>query len=303
MAAYDDVVYGEEVEDKKDETDKEGKLETSLGAGVLGGSNGDDDCADGLVVIGKGLRRGDDAVKKASGKDGKAGGGRGDKGEMEVEGEGEGAEEGEEGGKEEEEEGEGEDGGEGRPRMRERDKLTVAQRNKIKRAKEKQAMERSAKVRELSLRRYEMRPFVYAYGQLEPSLAASQAERKRLKQLDRVGSLVSEIGKESRLLKKKQEEAEERERIRKKKLGKFKYEPPRPDVLLTEELPSSLRALPAEGSLLQDRFDSLRARNLIEVRDKAKKLKVRKTRKEVLRESHKDLKYISPYLKEKPHWM
>ena len=42
----------------------------------------------------------------------------------------------------------------------------------------------------------------------------------------------------------------------------------RPEVLLTEELPSSLRVTSTEGSLMADRFHSLQERNLIEVREK-----------------------------------
>lgn len=47
---------------------------------------------------------------------------------------------------------------------------------------------------------------------------------------------------------------------RTKKLGRLKYEPKRADVLLSDELPSALRQLPAPigpQSLLAERFDSM----------------------------------------------
>ena len=79
-----------------------------------------------------------------------------------------------------------------------------------------------------------------------------------------------------------------------------------PDVLLTEELPSALRALPAQSSLLLDRYESLKARNIIEPRERVPK--VRKARlKMVTTESHKGTRFKSPHaLKagiDLPAWM
>ena len=175
-------------------------------------------------------------------------------------------------------------------------------------------------------------------------------ERKREKQLGRLQALSSEISKEERKLKLQQERERAHAEAKPKKLGKLKYQPRRPDVLLTEELPSSLRAMPSETSLLEDRFDSMQAsrtslprpcphdlvpsqlpsalasvsliatstslgsarrvphavqaRNLIEPRKRAPKLR-KKQYKEVLRESHKDRRYTSPYLRDdqKPSWI
>ena len=70
-------------------------------------------------------------------------------------------------------------------------------------------------------------------------------------------------------------------------------EPSRPDVLLSDEQPESLRQLVSEGSLLASRFESMQARNLIETRD-IKKAK-RPKKRTVLRESSKDTKYKSPH--------
>ena len=52
-------------------------------------------------------------------------------------------------------------------------------------------------------------------------------------------------------------EQAQHEAVRTKKLGKLKYEPTRPDVLLSDEIPDSLRQMPAEASLLSDRFHSM----------------------------------------------
>ena len=86
-------------------------------------------------------------------------------------------------------------------------------------------------------------------------------------------------------------------------MGRLKYEAKRPDVLLSDELPDSLRALPVEGSLLHDRFESLQARNLIEVRKRAPRQRKAK-RKAVLREAFKDKRFKSPFGSvETPAWM
>ena len=164
--------------------------------------------------------------------------------------------------------------------------------------------------------------------------AAAKAERKRARQLGRLGALSSEVSKEGNALAARRAERAAAEAARPRKLGKlryeprragrplhrpvdpstrppahrFRYEPRRPDVLCTDELPSSLRALPAEASLLEDRFDSLQARNLIEPRKRALvRARPRSKRwKQVLRESHKPTRFLSPYLREeqeKPAWV
>ena len=89
-------------------------------------------------------------------------------------------------------------------------------------------------------------------------------------------------------------EAAELEAGREKRLGKLKYEEARPDVLLSDEQPAALRQLVPEGSLLADRFRSMQSRNLIEVRERAPRIK-RAPRKVVLRERAKDVQYTSPY--------
>lgn len=143
---------------------------------------------------------------------------------------------------------------------------------------------------------------------LEREKAAAEAKRRRKaeKQLGREGALLAELRKADKALEAKRyaEAAHEARRI--KRLGKIKYEPKRPEVLLSDELPASLRQLPAgtaELSLLNDRYDSMQARNLIEARQMQPK-KRKTNRKQVMRESCKDIKYQSPHFKgEFPAWL
>ena len=237
---------------------------------------------------------------------------------------------------EDEEEGEGEGGEEGEGGLhREHDKFTLAKRKRLKRARD-----------------------------LEAEQQAEAAERKRAKQLGRVGALVSELkGEESKLAKRQVAEREAEEK-RPRRMGKYKFDSGRPEVhsaargswrstrlsvvhgavhsavhgavhsawlrvlpctrhahamrvplhtprhapltahcpvqvLLTEELPANLRSLPAvpprEG-MMNDRYKSLQARNLIEPRKMAGKNKTRKMNS-VTKNSAKDLKYTSPHAK------
>ena len=89
-----------------------------------------------------------------------------------------------------------------------------------------------------------------------------------------------------------------------RKLGPRKHIQKRPDVLLSDEQPSAMRQMGGEGSLLDDRFESMQARNLIEVRDKNMK-PTRRHLKKVLREGSKDGKYKSPhgFAGKMPAWM
>ena len=165
---------------------------------------------------------------------------------------------------EEDDDDEEEDGEEG-PRWHvDRKALTSGQKMKRQRAKEREAEEAKAK-----------------------------AERKRAKQLDRTGALLAEIKKDERKLISKQESEKEIESKRTRKFGGKRYQAKREDVLLSDEQPESMRQMVAEGSLLIDRFESMKARNMIETRDKRPTTK-RKVRA-VLRESAKGTKYKSPH--------
>jgi len=89
--------------------------------------------------------------------------------------------------------------------------------------------------------------------------ASAKAQRKREVQLGRIGPLTSEITKESRALSRRQAAEETKEASRRRKLGKLKYKGRRPEVLCSDELVSSLRALPRqpETDLMAERFDSM----------------------------------------------
>ena len=134
---------------------------------------------------------------------------------------------------------------------------------------------------------------------LEAEQQAEAAERKSAKQLGRVGALVSELVSGEKKLAKRQKAEKEAEEKRPRRMGKLKYDSGREGVLLTEELPANLRSLPAvpprEG-LMNDRYKSLQARNLIEPRKMAGKNKTRKMNS-VTKNSAKDLKYTSPHSK------
>lgn len=167
-------------------------------------------------------------------------------------------------------EGEGEDGDEANVAdwHKAREKMTLSKRKGLKRARD-----------------------------LEQQQREEAAERKRDKQLGRVGQMVSEIKKQTKVLKVRQEVERAHEESRPRKLGRLKYEAHRPEVLLTEELPANLRSLPAvparEG-LMNDRFKSMEARNLIEPRKQANKTRTRKM-KSVTVNAAKDIQYTSPH--------
>ena len=139
---------------------------------------------------------------------------------------------------------------------------------------------------------------------LEQERAAKAAEKKRERQLGRVGALEAEIKREERARAARQAEEAAREAARVRKLGPRRHVEKRPDVLLSDEQPTALRQMVTEGSLLDDRFESMQARNLIEVRDKNTKPS-RRHMKKVLREGSKDAKYLSPhgYAGKMPAWL
>ena len=162
-----------------------------------------------------------------------------------------------------------------------KEKLTKAQRNRRERAKEREKEERAA-----------------------------AAERKRERQLGRVGTLLSELKKESAELRARQEHEAEWAAALPKKLAGKRYVPKRPDVLLSDEQPSALRQMSTEGSLLADRFDSLQARHLVEVRVQRKRKGKfgphgqKGGRRLIQKDSNKSLLYKSPHYRGPlPAWM
>ena len=162
-----------------------------------------------------------------------------------------------------------------------KEKLTKAQRNRRERAKEREREERAA-----------------------------AAERKRERQLGRVGTLLSELKKESAELRARQEHEAAWAAVLPKKLAGKRYVPKRPDVLLSEEQPSALRQMSTEGSLLADRFDSLQARHFVEVRVQRKRKGKfgphgqKGGRRIIQKDSNKSLLYKSPHYRGPlPAWM
>jgi len=145
-------------------------------------------------------------------------------------------------------------------------RLTQADRNKIKRRKIHEATVRKNK---------------------EKRMLKGQKLDDALKDFQEREKMLSE-----RLDIKKQKE--ELNKLKPKRLGKEKYEEKEIEVMLSEELPNSLRELTPKIDLLEDRFLSLQKRNMIETRSAKNynrryplKLKVRMRHREYINEQEK----------------
>ena len=148
-----------------------------------------------------------------------------------------------------------------------RAKLTSAQRNRQRQHKERLARE-----------------------------AVAAKQRKADRQFARMVAIQSEIKKDETQLVKRQRVVQERTARRQMRLGRERYKEPRVEVLLTEELPSSLCAMPTpERGLLHDRYDSMQQRNMLEPRKCKLALKRKSKRREYTREGHKDTRFKSPH--------
>ena len=104
--------------------------------------------------------------------------------------------------------------------------------------------------------------------------AKELAEMKKIKsmqkEIGRIGYIRKEIKAESKDKKERlarRIHAKEINALKPKRLGKEKFNAPFPVIKLSDEIPSVLRQLKPEGSLLKERFASLQARNLIEPRN------------------------------------
>jgi len=116
---------------------------------------------------------------------------------------------------------------------------------------------------------------------------------------------LSQAQKEDKEEKKKIEDKKKERKLKKeknknntKRLGKEKIPEKDIEVLLTDELPSSLRELNPKTSLIEDRFYSLQRRNIIEprrIKDYERRYKMKLTynirQKEFINEQNK--KYLS----------
>jgi len=105
--------------------------------------------------------------------------------------------------------------------------------------------------------------------ELGHELNEQKAKKRRLEDINRLPEIMKEIEmKEAEIVQEKEhkERIKEEYKSKPKKLGKYNFEDVPEDVLLTSEIPSTLRALKAQGNIYTDRFQSLQKRNIIEPR-------------------------------------
>ncbi|KDO27237.1 hypothetical protein SPRG_07486 [Saprolegnia parasitica CBS 223.65] len=115
------------------------------------------------------------------------------------------------------------------------------------------------------------------HKKLTKEIETRKAEKKLLKQINTVNSITGELNKKDKLARKQKEvkkfllekKLEEEPEIlmggKKQKLNRDTL------VTLTEDLSGNLRTLKPKGSVLQDRFDSMLKRNMIEIGKPKKK--------------------------------
>lgn len=121
--------------------------------------------------------------------------------------------------------------------------------------------------------------------EMEKELAARQALKRQRQQLDALPRLQDEVKSREQLLalelERKRVQQAEKAASQPPKLGKHKYEPPTIQVLTSDEVSGSLRALKACPMLATHRFKSLQRRGLVEPR---KPLPKRQARQKVVYE-------------------
>eukprot|EP01134_Creolimax_fragrantissima_P000389 CFRG0389T1 len=101
--------------------------------------------------------------------------------------------------------------------------------------------------------------------------ASTKAENQLMNELYRLKTLKKEVeqDEEEHAVTMAARDVDREEAMTKpKKLGKYKFEDTHMDVQLPEELSGSLRLMKAETNLIRDRFKSMQARNMMEVRKK-----------------------------------
>ncbi|KAM8954468.1 ribosome biogenesis protein NOP53 [Pelodytes ibericus] len=125
---------------------------------------------------------------------------------------------------------------------------------------------------------------------LKAKLETEKNVKKRGQELFQLRSIRAEVTqRQAELVQRKEKRTEQRkaDALKPKRLGRLKYKEGDVDVLLSDELPGTLRKLKPEGSIAKDRFKSFQKRNLIEPRERAKfkrKLKVKYVEKRAFRE-------------------
>lgn len=105
----------------------------------------------------------------------------------------------------------------------------------------------------------------------EKKLKEAKEERRREKQLNRLGELTKEVNK---TVKQQQEEARLREELKDekwanktKRLGRHLVKEDLEAVMLPEEIPTTLRRLTPAKTVIKDQFKQFQKRNLVEPRD------------------------------------
>ncbi|KAG8448832.1 hypothetical protein GDO86_015777 [Hymenochirus boettgeri] len=104
-------------------------------------------------------------------------------------------------------------------------------------------------------------------------LQAEKVKKQRMQGLFQLKSMQAAISRQqSELVHRKEQRAKKRkaEAMQPRRLGRLKYKDPEIEVLLSDELPESLRKLKPEGNIATDRFKSFQKRNIIEPRERAK---------------------------------
>jgi len=87
---------------------------------------------------------------------------------------------------------------------------------------------------------------------------------------ENLSNIIKEVKEENEehneIISNKKKLKEEKSKLKTKRVGKEKMGEKDVEVLLTDELPNSLRSFNPSTSLIEDRFHSLQKRNIIETR-------------------------------------
>lgn len=126
----------------------------------------------------------------------------------------------------------------------------------------------------------------------ERALAAIAFRKEQNRQAHNVKRIANAVDDEERMREAKREARKEMEESlapnKILRIGPAHYTHRAPEFVLTEDLPGSFRRVKATSSVLEDRFDSLQKRNMVEVRHKSKLKRTAPSSKVHTRKSFKD---------------
>lgn len=92
----------------------------------------------------------------------------------------------------------------------------------------------------------------------------------KMRNSENLSNIIKEVKEENEehneIISNKKKLKEEKSKLKTKRVGKEKMGEKDVEVLLTDELPNSLRSFNPSTSLIEDRFHSLQKRNIIETR-------------------------------------